>query len=78
MMGEIASLKQELQRDELISSGPQEILESFCHSLPHLTHFTRNLCIAYPVSGSGPQRSEKEMEIHIDKDRGLVSYNTWP
>ena len=42
IMGEITSTKHGLHNDELISSGPQEIKESFCHSFPHLTHFTRN------------------------------------
>ena len=42
-MGEATSIKQELQRDELKSSGAQGILESFSHSAPHLMHLTRNL-----------------------------------
>jgi hypothetical protein len=56
-MGAMTSLKQALQRDELISSGPQEISEPFSHSLPHLTHFTRSVLIPYTVSSSLSCRS---------------------
>ena len=42
---EITSLKHNVQRDDVISSGPQETLESLDHSSPHLRHFTRNLFI---------------------------------
>ncbi len=43
-------MKQDVQRDELISLGPHEIVESFDHSFPHLIHLTRNLCIAFTTS----------------------------
>lgn len=38
-------MKQELQRDEVKSSGAEGILESFSHSAPHLIHLTCNLFI---------------------------------
>jgi hypothetical protein len=50
MTGEMTSLKQALQRDEEISSGPQGIKASFSHSLPHLIHLTRNLFIPSPYT----------------------------
>ncbi len=42
----MTSLKQSLHREELISSGPQEITDSFCHSLAHFMHSTRNVFMA--------------------------------
>jgi hypothetical protein len=38
-------MKQELQRDEVTSSGAEGMLEFFSHSAPHLMHLTRNLFI---------------------------------
>jgi hypothetical protein len=38
-------MKQELQRDEVKSSGAEGMLEFFSHSAPHLMHLTRNLFI---------------------------------
>jgi hypothetical protein len=45
MIGEITSLKQLSQRDDVKSSGSHGIRVSFSHSMPHLIHFTRNLFI---------------------------------
>ncbi len=41
------------QRDDVKSSGPQEIKDSLCHSFPHFMHFTRNLFITYTTLGLG-------------------------
>jgi hypothetical protein len=41
-------MKQELQREEVKSSGAAGMLESFSHSAPHLMHLTRNLFIDEP------------------------------
>ena len=54
MIGEMTSLKQMSQRDDVKSSGPQEIKDSLCHSFPHFMHFTRNLFITYTTLGFGP------------------------
>jgi hypothetical protein len=53
MIGEMTSLKQMSQRDDVKSSGPQEIEDSLCHSFPHFMHFTRNLFITYTTLGFG-------------------------
>jgi hypothetical protein len=45
MVGEITFLKHELHRDDVKTSDPHETEDSFCHSFPHLIHFTRNLSI---------------------------------
>lgn len=49
----MTSLKQVSQRDDVKSSGPQEIKDSLCHSFPHFMHFTRNLFITYTTLGFG-------------------------
>ena len=49
MIGEMTSLKQGLQSDDVKSSGPHEITASFFHSLPHLIHLTRNLFISFTI-----------------------------
>ncbi len=59
MIGEMTSLKQMSQRDDVKSSGPQEIKDSLCHSFPHFMHFTRNLFITYTTLGFGPVCSLK-------------------
>jgi hypothetical protein len=75
-MGEMTSLKQGSQREELISSGPHETSESFSHSLPHLTHLTRSLFTPQPClsnkSRFGEQHnnswSEKRQEVILIQD----------
>jgi hypothetical protein len=75
-MGEMTSLKQGSQREELISSGPHETSESFSHSLPHLTHLTRSLFTPQPClsnrSRFGEQHnnswSKKRQEINLIQD----------
>ena len=46
----MTSLKQGSQRDDVKSSGPQDITESFSHSRPHLIHFTRILLDPFAIS----------------------------
>ncbi len=49
----MTALKHMSHRDDVKSSGPQEIEDSLCHSFPHFMHFTRNLFIAYTMLRPG-------------------------
>ena len=82
MMGEITSPKHGSHSDELMSSGPQGMTEFLYHSLPHLTHLTRNLfmlptipvvaCLA--VRSFGQSLFTREFCFHIRfklKNQGL-------
>ena len=54
MVGEITFLKHELHRDDVKTSDPQETEDSFCHSFPHLIHFTHNVFMARTRLGLSP------------------------